>query len=110
MPKLSQICEELRALKGHKHTYPNSFIIMGDKPQNCHLRQFAAHNSSSQTACENVKTQCDLQNAHPIVYLDTLYYHDCAAKLGYSFQSEGEVCWVIPLLVVENRDVLGILL
>ncbi len=28
MPKMSQICEELRDLEGHKHTYPNSFIYI----------------------------------------------------------------------------------
>ncbi len=28
MPKTSQIRKELRALEGHKHAYPNSFIYI----------------------------------------------------------------------------------
>ncbi len=33
MPKMSQICEELKALEGHKHTYLKSFIYIDSQSQ-----------------------------------------------------------------------------
>ncbi len=105
MPKMSQICEELRVLEGHKHTYPNSFIYKDNKKARSKLYQppcRVAGSSGAQRSPTPWRTRIKLG---PLLGNSSTISHSCLLMKGEHIQIEPPIFEAGALNVAEATAV-----